>query len=114
MHLKPTATIDLGLLMFFAQEDIKYVQKVELTISNPDNETTELLSTKTMQNASVEVELVLSHCCFRAKVTPDETYWDEFIMTFFQDDSPFVSINGLNYSYKNDSAYNWCEGFGAI
>ena len=80
MYLEPTATVNLGLLLFFAQEDIRYIPKVELKISNPNGELIALLSTENVKNASVEVEFSLCHCGFRAKVVLDEEHWDEFIM----------------------------------
>lgn len=114
MHLEPTATVNLGLLMFFAAEDIRYISKVQLKISNPKGKSITLLSEGVQKLASVEAEIVLSHLCFRAKVLLDETHWDEFIMTFFQDESPLVTRGNSVYSYTNTSAYNFCEGYGAV
>ena len=114
MYLEPTATVNLGLLLFFAQEDIRYIPKVELKISNPNGELIALLSTENVKKASVEVEFSLCHCGFRAKVVLDEEHWDEFIMTFFQDEPLCTSSKNVFYSYKNESAYSWCEGYGAV
>lgn len=114
MYLKPTATVNLGLLMFFAQEDSKFIREVNLEIINPSNKPNALLSTENVNNASAEVELSLCHCGFRAKVVLDEKHWDEFIMTFFQNESVFVPSEHASYSYKNEAAYNWCEGYGTV
>ena len=114
MHLKPTAIIDLGLLMCISQDDIRNISKVELKINNPDGLPLSLCSESILKYATVEAELVMNGIQFRAGIQLDSEYWDEFIMEFFADEAPMISRGNSSYMFTNKSAYCSCEIYGVV
>ena len=115
MYLEPTANIELGLLMFFANQDIRCVKTVELSIRNPKKQPNSLIVIpKSFEDVTIEAELVLSYCCFKATVTPDSEHWKEFVELFFREETPTISHNDENYIYENCFCYNESKGYGAV
>ncbi|MBR2705389.1 MAG: hypothetical protein IKE91_07960 [Clostridia bacterium] len=114
MHLESTARINLGLLMFFARQDLRYVKKIELEVHDPQKQQISLLSEGIYKHASVEAEIVINSMLFKAIVDLDSVHWDEFIMTFFQDESPMVSNGEASYKYTNKSAFEFKNGYGLV
>lgn len=114
MRLEPTAILSLGLFMCIAEDDLRNINKVELTINNPDGLPLSLCSENILEHATVEAELVLQGIRFRSAIKLESEHWDEFIMTFFADEAPMVSRGDSSYAFTNKSAYNSCEIYGVV
>lgn len=114
MRLKPTAVVNLGLLMCISQDDIRNIHMVELNVNNPDSLPLSLCSENILELATVEAELVMNGIRFRANINLESEYWDEFIMEFFADEAPMISRGNSSYKFTNKSAYCSCEIYGAV
>ena len=109
MHLEVSAILSLGLLMYFEEKDSRNISKIELTIKNPDGLDLSFFSEKAYKYASAEADLTLNGIRFRAAIQLEEEYWDEFIMTFFLDESPKILEGESIYKYDNKYAFNAAE-----
>ncbi len=114
MRLKPTAVINLGLLMCIAQDDIQNIHMVELKVDNPDGLPLSLCSESILELATVEAEFIMNGIRFRADISLESEYWDEFIMEFFADEAPMISRGNSSYMFTNKSSYCSCEIYGVV
>ena len=115
MYLEPTATFELGLLMFYANHDIRCIKSVELKVCNPEKHPGPINDiTEDFEDISVEAEFVLNYCCFKAKITPDGEYWSDFVNLFFLGESPIVERTAECYMYENCFCYGDIQGYGVV
>ena len=109
MYLEPSAVFNLGLIVFMAQNDIRIVHKLVVTIKNPDGVQLSLESEEACEHAAIEAELTLSNTRFAAHIKPEKESWKEFTELFFKDESKTISKGDLNFTYINKTAFNAAE-----
>ncbi len=114
MHLESTGSFNLGLLMFFANHDIRYIKKIVLQVHNQTEMPLSIFSDEVCESASAEAEIVINQLYFKVSVDLDCYHWEMFIRTFFMDEVPMVS-GTAEYVYKNNAAFDLIKhGYGIV